>query len=231
MRFAFALFAVLFVAACSSTPSVCDSRSCSGCCTAAGECISGTSAQACGVSGNTCTSCPIGFTCALGACGSSATGGGGGSATGGGGGTSTGGGGGAATGGGGGSATGGGTGSDAGSDVYPDGGSWYRYWDGGSCATKTDCPCFSSDDCGPGFRCVSEDSSGTNVWCKPGARGDGGPGVTCTGEAQCFSALCVSGASSAQYCSGLCDTAADCAPNVPRCQYVGFGVDRSICVP
>jgi hypothetical protein len=160
--------------------------------------------------------------------GGTTTGGGGGTTTGGGGGgTSTGGGGGAATGGGGGSATGGGTGSD----VYPDGGSWYRYWDGGSCATKTDCPCFSSDDCGPGFTCVSEDTSGTNVWCKPGARGVGSAGVTCTGEAQCFSALCVSGASSAQYCSGLCDTAADCPSSVPRCQYVGFGVDRSICVP
>jgi hypothetical protein len=38
---------------------------------------------------------------------------------------------------------------------------------------KNDCPCFSSDDCGPGFTCRSEDSSGLNVFCVPGARGVG----------------------------------------------------------
>jgi hypothetical protein len=126
---------------------------------------------------------------------------------------------------------GGAGGGGASPERYPDGGSWYRHWDGGSCAVKTDCPCFSSDDCGPGFTCVSEDSSGTNVWCKPGARGDGGVGVTCTGEADCFSALCVSGASTAEYCSALCDSNADCPSTLPRCQYVGFGVERSICAP
>lgn len=209
MRYAVALLAIVIVVSCSSPQSACDSKSCPGCCTAAGECISGSSQQACGTAGGACIDCsqrhsscdPTSRVCIIAPDGGGAGGGGG--------------------------ATGGGTGTD----VYPDGGSWYRYWDGGSCATKTDCPCFSSDDCGPGFTCVSEDSSGTNVWCKPGVRGAGGPGVTCTGEAQCFSALCVSGASTAQYCSGLCDTAADCPANLPRCQYVGFGVERSICAP
>lgn len=115
---------------------------------------------------------------------------------------------------------------------YADGGSMHRYWDGGSCAVKTDCPCFSSDDCGPGFTCRSEDSSGNNVWCVPGARGDGGVGATCTGEADCLSALCVSGSgSTSSVCSALCDSVADCPAVAPRCTYIGFGVDRSICRP
>lgn len=116
--------------------------------------------------------------------------------------------------------------------VYPDGGSMYRFWDGGACAVKTECPCFSSDDCGPGFTCRSEDSSGTQVWCVPGARGDGGVGAACSLEGDCLSALCVTGGSASQsVCSALCDTAADCAPAVPRCTYIGFGVDRAICQP
>lgn len=112
-----------------------------------------------------------------------------------------------------------------------DAGNPYRFWDGGTCATKTDCPCFSSDDCGPGFRCVSEDSSGSNVWCLPGARGTGAPGAPCAGEADCASALCVEPANGAKLCSRLCDVPADCPASLPRCIYIGFGVDRSICSP
>lgn len=134
----------------------------------------------------------------------------------------------AGTGGGGG---GGGMTMDAGLSRYADGGSTSRYWDGGTCATKSDCPCFSSDDCGPGFRCVSEDSSGLNVFCVPGARGAGFVGAPCTGESDCFSALCVSGSDGGQACSALCDVVAECAPTVPKCTYVGFGIDRSICSP
>lgn len=136
---------------------------------------------------------------------------------------------------GGGTATGGGVGVDAGVDAgltrYPDGGTLFRHWDGGSCAVKTDCPCFSSDDCGPGFRCVSEDTTGLNVFCVPGARGAGLVGAPCTLESDCLSALCVTGSDGGNGCSALCETAAECAPAVPRCTYVGFGIDRSICSP
>ena len=120
---------------------------------------------------------------------------------------------------------------DAGPSTYSDGGSRYRYWDGGSCAVATDCPCFSSDDCGPGFSCHSQDSSGANVFCVPGARGAGEAGDSCTGEADCASALCTDSASSGMKCSALCDLAAECPPSLPRCIYIGFGVDRSICSP
>ncbi len=96
---------------------------------------------------------------------------------------------------------------------------------------KTDCPCFSNDDCGPGFRCVSEDNTGTQVWCVPGARGTGAPGDVCTVEGDCASALCVEPNMGPSRCSRLCETANDCPPTLPRCLYIGFGVDRSICSP
>ncbi len=120
---------------------------------------------------------------------------------------------------------------DAGLTRYPDGGSLFRYWDGGTCAVKTECPCFSSDDCGPGFTCHSEDSSGTKVFCIPGARGAGLVGAACTGERDCLSALCVDSTSSGQKCSALCEVVGECAVPLPRCTYIGFGVDRSICSP
>jgi hypothetical protein len=130
---------------------------------------------------------------------------------------------------------------DAGTDAgHPDAGavdsgtpdaSVPKYWDGGTCAVKTDCPCFSSDDCPPTHWCHSEDSSGLSVWCIPGARGSGEAGAPCTGEADCASALCVASATSAMLCSALCDTAADCPSSLPTCQYVGFGVERSLCAP
>jgi hypothetical protein len=96
---------------------------------------------------------------------------------------------------------------------------------------KNDCPCFSSDDCGPGFTCRSEDSSGLNVFCVPGARGVGAVGATCAGEADCASALCVEASDGGKGCSALCESITDCVPSLPRCTYIGFGIDRSICSP
>jgi hypothetical protein len=114
--------------------------------------------------------------------------------------------------------------------LLPDGGSTSRYWDGGACAVKTDCPCFSSDDCGPGFTCHSEDATGVNVFCVAGPRGDAGVGAPCTVEADCQSALCTD-SSAGQRCSALCTTASDCPSSLPKCTYVGFGVERSVCGP
>lgn len=138
----------------------------------------------------------------------------------------------AATGGGGGTTGGGGgTPIDAGPSTYADGGSRYRFWDGGACTVETDCPCFSSDDCGPGFYCHSKDSTGANVFCVPGARGTGLAGGACAGEADCSSALCTDSSSTGMRCSALCDVPAECPVTLPRCTYIGFGVDRSICAP
>lgn len=121
---------------------------------------------------------------------------------------------------------------DAGSGGWPDGGALSPYWDGGTCAVKEDCPCFSSDDCGPGFTCHSEDDTGYEVWCVPGQRGTGLAGDPCTGEADCLSALCTDSVDvGVMRCSSLCGDDADCPPSQPRCTYIGFGIDRSICAP
>lgn len=111
-----------------------------------------------------------------------------------------------------------------------DAGNPSRYWDGGACVPKEDCPCFSSDDCAPTFRCQSEDMSGTRVFCVPGARGPGATGQPCVDEASCQSALCVSGRDGGSLCSALCETVADCAASVPRCVFVAFA-DRRMCLP
>ncbi len=132
-------------------------------------------------------------------------------------------------------AGGGGGGGDAGAQDAGggsvDAGNPSRFWDGGSCMPKDDCPCFSSDDCAPTFTCRSEDMSGTRVFCEPGARGVGAVGAPCVDEASCQSALCVSGRGDAgSRCSALCETAADCAPSVPRCVFLAFA-DRRMCLP
>lgn len=124
---------------------------------------------------------------------------------------------------------------DAGLDAgasgrYPDGGTMYRNWDGGTCAVKADCPCFSSDDCGPGFVCRSEDSTGLAVYCVPGERGDGGVGAPCQTEADCVSALCID-RSAGSFCSAICSSAADCVPSLPRCLPLAFGPPQPICAP
>ncbi|MHB8877501.1 MAG: hypothetical protein ACYC8T_27740, partial [Myxococcaceae bacterium] len=121
---------------------------------------------------------------------------------------------------------------DAGSlDAGFDAGAGSRYWDGGTCAVKTDCPCFSSDDCPPTHWCHSEDTSGLHVYCVAGTRGSGVAGAACTGEADCASALCTDSSISGQRCSALCDSPSECPAVLPKCLYVGFGVDRSICAP
>lgn len=186
---------------------------CTGCCSPLG-CVAGAAISACGRLGEACQDCGQRHsTCQNQGCVYSPDGGGPGGGTGGGGGAGG----------------GGGTTPDAG--TYADGGTLSRFWDGGACTLATDCPCFSSDDCAPSFYCHSRDTSGLNVFCIPGARGDGGVGDVCAGEADCRSALCTDSTSAGKRCSALCDVAAECAPTLPRCTYIGFGVDRSICAP
>jgi hypothetical protein len=50
-----------------SVTGACDSTSCTGCCGAAGQCLAGTAASACGSGGNACATCPSG-TCSEGVC-------------------------------------------------------------------------------------------------------------------------------------------------------------------
>ncbi|MCA3016738.1 MAG: hypothetical protein INH41_30510, partial [Myxococcaceae bacterium] len=60
------LGSMLFVAC--GVPPVCDVRTCSGCCTASGACVSGTSDNACGRGGASCNSCGSTQTCVAGSC-------------------------------------------------------------------------------------------------------------------------------------------------------------------
>ena len=69
------------------------------------------------------------------------------------------------------------------------------------------------------------------MFCVPGARGVGAAGATCAGEADCASALCVEASDGGKGCSALCESITDCVPSLPRCTYIGFGIDRSICSP
>jgi|APLak6261675434_1056106.scaffolds.fasta_scaffold00533_8 hypothetical protein len=120
MRLVLASLVLLLAASCSSSVPACGPSNCTGCCSASGACVVGSSTLDCGAAGAQCTQCALGSSCFLGQCSSTQTGGGsgstgggtgstggGGGATGGGGG-STGGGGGASTGGGGGNTGGGG---------------------------------------------------------------------------------------------------------------------------
>lgn len=117
------------------------------------------------------------------------------------------------------------------SDAGADAGTCCRFWDGGTCTIKTQCPCFSSDDCPPTHRCQSEDDTDTNVFCVPGARGTQGLGKPCASEADCQSALCVDTVTAGLTCSALCYATKECPAVLPRCIYVGFGVDRALCMP
>ena len=213
------MFGAMTLVACVTKQDACRS-SCAGCCEANGNCVAGTAPGSCGAAGAACQSCSVQHAnCVAQTCVVSPDGGG------------TGGSGGGATGGGGGATGGGGGATDAGATTYADGGTRSRFWDGGACAVETDCPCFSSDDCGPGFYCHSKDSTGANVFCVAGARGTGLAGDTCAGEADCLSALCTDSTSTGMRCSALCDVPAECPATLPRCTYIGFGVDRSICAP
>ncbi|MCU0698860.1 MAG: hypothetical protein MUC96_20345 [Myxococcaceae bacterium] len=60
------LGSVLFVAC--GVPPVCDVRTCSGCCTSSGACVSGTSDGACGRGGASCNSCGSTQACVAGSC-------------------------------------------------------------------------------------------------------------------------------------------------------------------
>lgn len=99
------------------------------------------------------------------------------------------------------------------------------------CAVAGDCACFSNADCPAETRCHALDDSGTEVWCLPGARGAGALGEACTIDDDCASALCVEDANAELRCSILCTDETDCGGTLPRCLYIGFGVDESICAP
>ncbi len=74
---------VLFAAACAPRPQPCGPATCSGCCSAAGDCQTSGSALACGLKGSSCQQCTGAAVCVAGACASGSGGSGGGSTAGG----------------------------------------------------------------------------------------------------------------------------------------------------
>jgi hypothetical protein len=99
-----------------------------------------------------------------------------------------------------------------------------------ACPTATSCPCFSNYDCPTGYACVSQDNTGTNVYCVPGQRGTGALGAPCTGEGDCASALCVDDVDNGMSCSDVCDTDPTCTAKLPDCTFITT-VGVSICTP
>lgn len=53
---------------CKGTQCICNPDNCSGCCTAEGRCLEGTTAASCGVAGNLCERCSDGRACSSGVC-------------------------------------------------------------------------------------------------------------------------------------------------------------------
>jgi len=101
---------------------------------------------------------------------------------------------------------------------------------GATCPTSTSCPCFTNYDCPAGYRCHSQDDTGTMVYCEQGARGTGAVGTACTGEADCASALCVDTDSAGMQCSDLCEDGTMCTADLPTCLFIATeGI--SICAP
>jgi Pectinacetylesterase len=87
MRLFFQAFVLLCLFGCPK--SVCDSRTCQGCCSATGECLPAGRAEACGSNGTQCQACEAGQLCSVFGCAASSAGGGmaGGAPQGGGGGS------------------------------------------------------------------------------------------------------------------------------------------------
>jgi len=83
-------FVVAVVPSCGTKPTTtkCSRNTCAGCCDAAGDCFNGTSPEACGEDGITCSMCKTGQSCSVGQCRNGSAGGGAGGSTGSGGGTS-----------------------------------------------------------------------------------------------------------------------------------------------
>jgi hypothetical protein len=68
MRQSFWFFLVAFLLLGSGCPPTCDRSTCTGCCDAAGECVSGTSRNFCGAGGVQCGVCATSTRCRAGAC-------------------------------------------------------------------------------------------------------------------------------------------------------------------
>ncbi len=83
--------------------------------------------------------------------------------------------------------------------------------------------CTFNVDCIDSERCECTLAKG--CFCKVGVRGTGKSGVdTCKDGNDCETALCIEGPKyqSSYYCSGPCNTAADCAKILPTCSSIAF---------
>ncbi len=86
-------------------------------------------------------------------------------------------------------------------------------------AMSTEDICSFNSDCIPTERCECDGECA----CRIGTRGTGAAGVDmCTDGNDCASSVCAEGNGGVFYCSGECDTAADCGPELPRCIDVAF---------
>lgn len=237
----FAVVALMWVS-CGTTSAPCSNKTCSGCCSADGQCRPGNAPNACGASGLTCVDClSSNLACSLGTCVSIVgfTGGGTGSTGGGylgtGGGNSSTGGGSAATGGGGSVSTGGGSASTGGGSVSTGGGlastgGGSASTGGGSASTgggsasggggggsAVSC---SINNGGCSAQAICTPSGTTRICtCKTGYVGDG---FTCTDVDECLTS------------NGGCDVNATCTntPGSHTCACkTGYTGDGVTCTP
>lgn len=88
--------------------------------------------------------------------------------------------------------------------------------------------CESNADCGDGTTCVLtyEFNSDTVLRgiCLPTNDGEAQPGEVCTDERPCQGATCFGPAGEPGYCSGLCDSDADCGQGA-YCDIINFTID------
>jgi len=81
-------------------------------------------------------------------------------------------------------------------------------------------PCTFNRECPSTERCECENG---DCACRAGTRGTGQSGVTpCATGNDCASSLCVEGQGGTFYCSGECDSAADCKSKLPVCSSIAF---------
>jgi hypothetical protein len=94
-------------------------------------------------------------------------------------------------------------------------------------ATGTGAACTFNSDCPSDQRCECDEMTG--CFCRPGVRGTGQSGVDpCTDGNDCQTSLCVEGQGGQSYCSGPCQTDADCGAQLPSCADIA-GLGR-ICI-
>lgn len=104
-----------------------------------------------------------------------------------------------------------------------------------ACADIGATDCFSNYDCPDlATRCENQTTAGDEIpCCVPGARGAGEAGDPCTGENDCKSSLCIDDGGSAEFCTDVCSSLAECPmPPFESCAPIAFsGSNDDFCLP